>query len=117
MDNFDLRKYLAEGRLHLNETIQLKDIMQGDKLKKGVMLNPSAAYKDLTAVDELKFEAIKIETIPGDEKYPQPTYRLIGKKVFDGKAVAYKIDSKDGKMGDKIEDLITTEEAIKRANS
>ena len=117
MDTFDLKKYMAKGRIHLSEAVQLKDIMQGDKIKKGVMLNPNIAYKDLTAVDELKFEAIKIETIPGDEKYPQPTYRLIGKKVFDGKAVAYKIDSKDGKMGDKIEDLITTEEAIKRANS
>ena len=44
----EYKSRLAEGRLHLSESIQLKDIMQGGKIKKGVMLNPSVAYKDLT---------------------------------------------------------------------
>tara|TARA_R110002050_G_scaffold52046_1_gene119175 strand:- start:77 stop:430 length:354 start_codon:yes stop_codon:yes gene_type:complete len=117
MDNFDLKKYMAKGRIHLSEAIQLKDIMQGDKIKKGVMLNPSIAYKDLTAVDEQKFEAIEIETTPGTEKYPNASYSLIGKRVFDGKEVSYTIDSTDGKMGDEIADLITNEEAIERAKA
>ena len=116
MDTFDLKKYMAKGRIHLSEAVQLKDIMQGDKIKKGVMLNPSIAYKDLTAVDEQKFEAIEIETTPGTEKYPNASYRLTGKRVFDGKEVSYSIDSTDGKMGDAVEDVITNEEAMEKAN-
>ena len=116
MDTFDLKKYMAKGRIHLSEAVQLKDIMQGDKIKKGVMLNPNIAYKDLTAVDEQKFEAIEIETTPGTEKYPNASYRLTGKRVFDGKEVSYSIDSTDGKMGDAVEDVITNEEAMEKAN-
>lgn len=116
MDTFDLKKYMAKGRIHLSEAVQLKDIMQGDKIKKGVMLNPNIAYKDKTAVDEQKFEAIEIETTPGTEKYPNASYRLTGKRVFDGKEVSYSIDSTDGKMGDAVEDVITNEEAMEKAN-
>ncbi len=84
MDNFDLRKYLAEGRLNTDTNLTFQDRMKLGKKKakkeRGIMLlmnkwiytnEPSSVQWEFNSEDESK-----INLINGEEKTPYKTISL-----------------------------------------
>jgi len=114
MDNFDFKKYIAEGTL-LKEAVDLGDIMQGDKFKEGVILIPSRSYKDKAELDDNKLVPLKIEHEEATEKYSE-AYRLQLTEPSTGKIKSFPIKGRqapfDNNRDGEVIDLITYKEAL-----
>ena len=121
------RKKLAESVLKmtkillskrtLNESVDLKNIMQGDKFKEGVFLNPSKSYGSMEEIEQQKLKPTKIVHTEATEKYTE-AYHLHSIRPFDNSTQVYSIEGRqapfDNNREGEVVDLITYEEAIKK---
>ena len=103
MDNFDLRKYLAEGRL-LREAVKLSDLFHMGKPKPNVTVVPSQFYKDENAIKSFEMKPKEIKRSKEDGDYA----------FFDGIGDEKKGESRYSIEGDEVVDIITVEDAMKK---